>query len=83
MVPTTQGRLTPPGQEQQGNVTMRFADFRARVTRQVDAVRHNDIQVKDLDCPVHVCFQPLAPDKPLSESRESERLIMVLIINID
>jgi hypothetical protein len=62
VVPTTQGRLTPAGQEQQGNVTMRFADLRARVTRQVDAVRRNDMQVKALDCPVHACFQPLAPD---------------------
>ena len=67
VTPTTQGRLTPAGQEQQGNVTMRFADLRARVTRQVDAVRRNDMQVKALDCPVHACFQPLAPDKPLQE----------------
>ena len=65
VVPTTQSRMTPPGQEQQANVTMRFADLRARVTRQVDAVRRNDMQVKVLDCPVHACFQPLAPDKPL------------------
>ena len=39
VTPTTQGRLTPAGQEQQGNVTMRFVDLRARVTRQVDAGR--------------------------------------------
>ena len=32
VVPTTQSRLTPAGQEQQGNVTMRFANLRARVT---------------------------------------------------
>ena len=49
--------MTPPGQEQRANVTMRFSDLRARVTRQVDTVRHNDMQVKALDCPVHVCFR--------------------------
>ena len=67
VVPTTQSRLTPSGQEQQENVTMRFADLRARVTRQVDAVRHNDIPVKTLDCPVHGCFQPLIPEKANQE----------------
>jgi hypothetical protein len=64
VVPTTHGRLTPAGQEQQGNVTMRFADLRARVTRQLEALKHNDIQAKDLDCPVYACFQPLVPDSP-------------------
>ena len=46
---------------------MRFADLRARVTRQVDAVRHNDMQVKALDCPVHACFEPMTPDKANQE----------------
>ncbi len=47
VVPTTQGRLTPAGQEQQGNVTMRFADLRARVTRQVDVVREEDVETTE------------------------------------
>jgi hypothetical protein len=59
--------MTPDGQEQQANVTMRFADLRTRVTRQLDAVRRNDMQVKTLDCPVHACFQPLTPDKSQEE----------------
>ena len=67
VVPTTQRRMTPAGQEQQANVTMRFADLRAPVTRQLDAVRRNDMQVKVLDCPVYVCFQPLSPDKSQEE----------------
>ena len=67
VVPTTQSRLTPAGQEQQGNVTMRFADLRARVTRQLEALKRNDMQAKALDCPVHACFQPLVPDRPGQE----------------
>jgi hypothetical protein len=67
VVPTTQSRLTPAGQEQQGNVTMRFADLRARVTRQVEALKRNDMQTKALDFPVHACFQPLVPDRPGQE----------------
>jgi hypothetical protein len=46
---------------------MRFADLRGRVTRQVDAVPRNDMQIKVLDCPVHAYFQPLTPDKPQQE----------------
>ncbi len=48
VVPTTQSRMTPDGQEQQANVTMRFAKLRALVTRQLDAVRLNDMEVKAL-----------------------------------
>ncbi len=67
VVPTTQSRLTPTGQEQQGNVTMRFADLRARVTRQLETLKRNDMEGKALDFPVHACFQPLVPDRPGQE----------------
>ena len=47
VVPTTQSKLTPAGQEQQANVTMRFADLRPRVTRQVDVVREEDVETTE------------------------------------
>jgi hypothetical protein len=47
VVPTTQSRMTPAGQEQQANVTMRFADLRPRVTRQVDTVREEDVETTE------------------------------------
>jgi hypothetical protein len=64
VVPTTQSRMTPTGQEQQANVTMSFTDLRVRVTRQVDAVREEDVETTEGE-------------------GVGERLIMVLIINID
>ena len=67
VVPTTQSRLTPAGQEQQAKVTRRFENVCALVTTQLDAVKHNDIRAQALDCPVHVCFEPLVPDKPGQE----------------
>ena len=62
-MPSTQTRLTGAGDAQQVNLTTRFANLRAQVSSQLDAVRRSVMQTKTIDCLVKACFVWQVPEK--------------------